>query len=153
MSIRGSDPDATLYCLANMIEAGEDPNYIFRRLLIAASEDIGLADPHAIVVVNSCYGAFEKVGYPEGLYFLSQASLFLATSPKSNSTKYIHNAIEILNSNKSSLVPEHLKYKSKTYKNPHNYSKNDLIQTYMPNNLIEHKIWHPNNIVWEHDKN
>jgi len=152
-SIRGSDPDATLYWLANMIEAGEDPNYIFRRLLISASEDIGLADPNAIVVVNSCYEAFEKVGYPEGYYFLSQASLFLAISSKSNSTKYIFKAIETVKSNKLSLVPEHLKYKSKTYKNPHNYINNDLVQTYMPNNLIDHKIWHPNNSGWECDKN
>jgi len=152
-SIRGSDPDATLYWLANMIEAGEDPNYIFRRLLISASEDIGLAEPNAIVVVNSCYGAFEKVGYPEGYYFLSQASLFLAMSPKSNSTKYIFNAIEKVKSNKLSLVPDHLKYKSKTYKNPHNYTKNDLTQTYMPNNLIDHKIWHPNKSDWKYDEN
>ena len=151
-SIRGSDPDATLYWLANMIEAGEDPNYIFRRLLISASEDIGLADPNAIVVVNSCYGAFEKVGYPEGYYFLSQASLFLAISPKSNSTKCIFNAFEAVKSNKLSLVPDHLKYNSKTYKNPHNYPKNDLIQKYMPNNLIEHKLWHANKSGWEHDK-
>ena len=151
-SIRGSDPDATLYWLANMIEAGEDPNYIFRRLLISASEDIGLADPNAIVVVNSCYGAFEKVGYPEGYYFLSQASLFLAISPKSNSTKYIFNAIETVKSNKISLVPDHLKYKSKTYKNPHNHKNNDLVQKYMPNNLIDHKIWHPSSSGWEFDK-
>ena len=151
-SIRGSDPDATLYWLANMIEAGEDPNYIFRRLLISASEDIGLADPNAIVVVNSCYGAFEKVGYPEGYYFLSQASLFLAISPKSNSTKCIFNAFEAVKSNKLSLVPDHLKYNSTTYKNPHNYPKNDLIQKYMPNNLIEHKLWHANKSGWEHDK-
>ena len=152
-SIRGSDPDASLYWLANMIEAGEDPNYIFRRLLISASEDIGLADPNAIVVVNSCYEAFDKVGYPEGYYFLSQASLFLAISPKSNSTKYIFNAIEIVKSNKLTLVPDHLKYKSKTYKNPHNYIKNDLVQKYMPNNLLDHKIWHPTKSGWEHDKN
>ena len=152
-SIRGSDPDATLYWLANMIEGGEDPDYIFRRLLISASEDIGLADPNAIVVVNSCYGAFEKVGYPEGYYFLSQASLFLAISPKSNSTKYIYNAIETVRSNKLSLVPDHLKYNSKTYKNPHNYSKNDFVQKYMPNNLINHKIWHPNECDWNYDRN
>ena len=151
-SIRGSDPDATLYWLANMIEGGEDPDFIFRRLLISASEDIGLADPNAIVVVNSCYGAFEKVGYPEGYYFLSQASLFLAISPKSNSTKYIFNAIETVKSNKISLVPDHLKYKSKTYKNPHNHKKNDLVQKYMPNNLIDHKIWHPSSSGWEYDK-
>jgi len=152
-SIRGSDPNATLYWLANMIEAGEDPDYIFRRLLILASEDIGLADPNAIVVVNSCYQAFEKVGFPEGHYFLSQASLFLAISPKSNSTKYIFNAIETVKSNKLSLVPDHLKYQSKSYKNPHNYTKNDLVQTYMPNNLIDHKIWHPNKSEWEYYKN
>ena len=152
-SIRGSDPDATLYWLANMIEAGEDPEYIFRRLLISASEDIGLADPNAIVIVNSCHQAFKKVGYPEGYYFLSQASLFLAISLKSNSTKYIFNAIETVKSNKVSLVPDHLKYKSKTYKNPHYYAKNDLVQNYMPNNLIDHKIWHPNRSGWEYDKN
>ncbi len=151
-SIRGSDPDATLYWLANMIEGGEDPDYIFRRLLISASEDIGLADPNAIVVVNSCYEAFDKVGYPEGYYFLSQASLFLAISPKSNSTKYIFNAIETVKSNRLSLVPDHLKYKSKTYINPHNHKKNDLVQKYMPNNLIGHKIWHPSNSGWEYDK-
>ena len=152
-SIRGSDPDATLYWLANMIEAGENPDYIFRRLLISASEDIGLADPNAIVVVNSCYGAFEKVGYPEGYYFLSQASLFLAISPKSNSTKCIFNAIEKVKLNKLSLVPDHLKYKSKTYKNPHDYLKNDLVQKYMPNNLIDHKLWHPGESGWEYNKN
>jgi len=152
-SIRGSDPDATLYWLANMIEAGEDPDYIFRRLLISACEDVGLADPNAIVVVNSCYAAFEKVGYPEGYYFLSQASLFLAISLKSNSTKYLFNAIETVKSNNLSLVPDHLKYKSKTYKNPHNHPKNDLVQKYMPNNLIDFKIWHSNNIGWESDKN
>ena len=152
-SIRGSDPDATLYWLANMIEAGEEPDYIFRRLLISACEDIGLADPNAIVVVNSCYEAFKRVGYPEGYYFLSQASLFLAISPKSNSTKYIFNAIETVKSNKLSLVPDHLKYKSKTYKNPHDYSKNDLVQKYMPNNLLDHKIWRPNKSGWENNRN
>ncbi len=151
-SIRGSDPDATLYWLANMIEAGEDPNYIFRRLLISASEDIGLADPNAIVVVNSCYLAFEKVGYPEGYYFLSQASLFLAISPKSDSTKYIFSAIETVKANKLPYVPDHLKYNSPIYKNPHNYSNNDLIQKYMPNNLIDHKIWQSNNSGWEKGK-
>ncbi len=151
-SIRGSDPDATLYWLANMIEAGEDPSYIFRRLYISASEDIGLADPHAIVVVNSCFAAFERVGYPEGYYFLSQAALFLAISPKSDSTKFIFTALETVKSNQLSLVPDHLKYNSKTYKNPHNFNRDELIQKYMPNNLIDHKIWHPNKSGWEHKK-
>ena len=148
-SIRGSDPDATLYWLANMIEAGEDPKYIFRRLFIAASEDVGLADPNAIVVVNACYEAFDKIGYPEGSYFLSHAALFLANSPKSDSTKYIFNAIETVKSNKISLVPDHLKSNSKTYKNPHHYLKNKLLQEYMPKNLINHKIWFSNNSGWE----
>jgi len=148
-SIRGSDPDATLYWLANMIEAGEDPKYIFRRLYISASEDIGLADPNAIVIVNACYEAFEKVGYPEGSYFLSQAALFLAISPKSDSTKCIFNAIEKVRSNKLSIVPDHLRYNSKTYKNPHQYSSNDLTQEYMPDNLINHKIWHSKKSGWE----
>ena len=132
-----------------MIEAGEDPKYIFRRLYISASEDVGLADPNAIVIINACYDAFEKVGYPEGSYFLSQAALFLAISPKSDSTKYIFNAIEKVRSNKLSVVPEHLKNNSKTYKNPHQYLSNDLIQEYMPNNLINHKIWHSKNSGWE----
>ncbi len=148
-SIRGSDPDATLYWLANMIEAGEDPKYIFRRLYISASEDIGLADPNAIVVVNACHEAFIKVGYPEGSYFLSHAALFLAISPKSDSTKYIFNAIEKVKSTQTSIVPDHLKYNAKTYKNPHNYLNNELIQEYMPPNLIKHKIWHSNKSGWE----
>tara|TARA_Y100000589_G_C27170983_1_gene636702 strand:+ start:329 stop:1594 length:1266 start_codon:yes stop_codon:yes gene_type:complete len=143
-SIRGSDPDATLYWLANMIEAGEDPDYIFRRLLISACEDIGLADPNAIVIINSCYAAFEKVGYPEGYYFLSHAALFLANSPKSDSTKFLFNALEMVRSNKLSLVPDHLKYKSKTYKNPHHYPESNFTQKYMPTNLIDQKIWNSN---------
>ena len=95
---------------------------------------------------------FCKVGYPEGYYFLSQAALFLAISPKSNSTKYIFDAIQTVKANRLSLVPEHLRYKSNTYKNPHNYKKNDLVQKYMPTNLINHKIWHPSKSGWEYDK-
>ena len=150
-SIRGSDPNATLYWLANMIEAGEDPKYIFRRLYISASEDIGLADPNAIVVVNACYEGFQKVGYPEGSYFLSHAALFLALSPKSDSTKCIFSAIEKVKSNTLSIVPEHLRCNSKYYKNPHNFLNNDLKQEYMPNNLIDQKIFYSKNIGWEHE--
>ena len=150
-SIRGSDPNATLYWLANMIEAGEDPKYIFRRLYISASEDIGLADPNAIVVVNACYEGFQKVGYPEGSYFLSHAALFLALSPKSDSTKCIFSAIEKVKSNTLSIVPEHLRCNSKYYKNPHNFLNNDLKQEYMPNNLIDQKIFYSKKIGWEHE--
>ncbi len=148
-SIRGSDPDATLFWLANMLEAGEDPNFIFRRLLISASEDIGIADPNAIVVVQSCCDAFDRVGFPEGLYFLTQASLYLAISPKSNSTKSIFRAIERIKSINAFDVPLHLKNNSNSYVNPHNYPSNWVAQEYLPKSLRGLKIWEPNNNGWE----
>jgi len=148
-SIRGSDPDATLFWLANMLEAGEDPNFIFRRLLISASEDIGIADPNAIVVVQSCCDAFDRVGFPEGLYFLTQASLYLAISPKSNSMKNIFKAIETIKSIDAYEVPSHLKNNSNSYVNPHNYPGNWVAQEYLPISLRGLKIWEPNNIGWE----
>lgn len=84
-SLRGSDPDAALYWLAKMVYAGEDPRFIFRRMLILASEDVGLADPNAVIAINACAEAFDRVGMPEGRYHLAQAALYLATAPKSNS--------------------------------------------------------------------
>ena len=151
-SIRGSDPDATLYWLANMVEAGEDPNFIFRRLLISASEDIGLADPNAIVVIQSCCDAFDRVGFPEGLFFLSQASLYLAISPKSNSTKSIFKALEKIKSINISLVPNHLKNNAMRYLNPHNYPDNWIEQEYLPTELKGLKFWQPNKYGWEKNK-
>ncbi|ABM71296.1 putative ATPase, AAA family [Prochlorococcus marinus str. MIT 9515] len=151
-SIRGSDPDATLYWLANMVEAGEDPNFIFRRLLISASEDIGLADPNAIVVVQSCCDAFDRVGLPEGLFFLSQASLYLAISPKSNSTKSIFKAVEAIKTTNVSLVPNHLKNNASNYLNPHNYHENLLSQEYLPTELKGIKFWQHKNSGWEKNK-
>ena len=151
-SIRGSDPDATLYWLANMVEAGEDPNFIFRRLLISASEDIGLADPNAIVVIQSCCDAFDRVGFPEGLFFLSQASLYLAISPKSNSTKSIFKALEKIKSINISLVPNHLKNNAIRYLNPHNYPDNSIDQEYLPTELKGSKFWQPNKYGWEKNK-
>ena len=151
-SIRGSDPDATLYWLANMVEAGEDPNFIFRRLLISASEDIGLADPNAIVVIQSCCDAFDRVGFPEGLFFLSQASLYLAISPKSNSTKSIFKALEKIKSINISLVPNHLKNNAIRYLNPHNYPDNSIDQEYLPTELKGLKFWQPNKYGWEKNK-
>ena len=148
-SIRGSDPDATLYWLANMLEAGEDPNFIFRRLLISASEDIGLANPNAIVLVNSCSDAFSKVGLPEGRLFITQASLYLALSPKSKSMKLIFKAIEVLETNNLLVVPDHLKSNSSTYKNPHDYQEGKIIQDYMPDNLKGYRIWKPGKNGWE----
>ncbi len=152
-SIRGSDPDAALYWLANMVEAGEDPNFIFRRLLISASEDIGLADPNAIVVVQSCCDAFDRVGFPEGLFFLSQASLYLAISPKSNSTKSIFKAVDVIKSKNISLVPNHLKNNATNYLNPHNYQGNWLKQEYLPIDLKGMKFWKPKDSGWEKNKN
>jgi len=151
-SIRGSDPDATLYWLANMVEAGEDPNFIFRRLLISACEDIGLAEPNAIVVVQSCCDAFDRVGFPEGLFFLSQASLYLAISPKSNSTKSIFKAVEAIKSTEIPLVPNHLKHNASNYLNPHNFQENWLQQEYLPTDLKGIKFWKPNDSGWEKNK-
>jgi len=151
-SIRGSDPDATLFWLANMVEAGEDPNFIFRRLLISASEDVGIADPNAIVIVQSCCDAFDRVGFPEGLYFLTQASLYLAISPKSNSTKNIFKAIETIKSINAYEVPSHLKNNSNSYKNPHNYPGNWVAQEYLPISVKGLKIWQPNKNGWEKKK-
>ena len=151
-SIRGSDPDATLFWLAHMIEAGEDPNFIFRRLLISASEDIGMADSNAILVVQSCCDAFDRVGFPEGLFFLSQASLYLAISPKSNTTKSIFKAIEKVKSINFYSVPDHLKNNANNYKNPHNYPGNWVEQEYLPAALKGLEIWKPNQYGWEKSK-
>ena len=148
-SIRGSDPDATLFWLANMISAGEDPKYIFRRLLISASEDVGLADPNAIVVVNSCKDAFERVGLPEGQYFLAQASLYLAISKKSNSIKAIFKFIKDLESQDLFTVPDHLRNNSRTYINPHDCSDKSKSQSYFPENFKKETTWKPNLLGWE----
>jgi putative ATPase len=111
-SLRGSDVDAALYWMAKMIHAGEDPRFIFRRLLILASEDIGMADPNALVVVNAAAEAFERVGMPEGNYFLSQACIHCATAPKSNSTGAIFRALHHMEEYGPGDVPTHLRDKS-----------------------------------------
>ncbi len=148
-SIRGSDPDATLFWLSTMISSGEDPKYIFRRLLIAASEDIGLADPNAIVIVNSCREAFEKVGFPEGKYFLAQASIYLAISKKSNSVKAISQFLNNIESIDSFSVPDHLCNNSKNYINPHSYPLEAKKQKYLPENFELNNIWQPSKNGWE----
>ncbi|MFT5197222.1 MAG: putative ATPase, partial [Candidatus Promineifilaceae bacterium] len=108
-SVRGSDPDATMYWLAKMVYAGEDTRFIFRRLAILASEDIGLADPNAVNVVNGCWGIFEKIGMPEGQFPLAEAALYLATAPKSNSALAFFDALKIVKDEASGDVPNHLK--------------------------------------------
>ncbi|MBN3947417.1 MAG: AAA family ATPase, partial [Nostoc sp. NMS7] len=108
-SLRGSDPDAALYWLAKMVYAGEDPRFIFRRMLILASEDVGLADPQAVVVTNACAEAFDRVGMPEGRYHLAQAVLYLATAPKSNSLMGFFDALAAVEIENVAEVPTHLK--------------------------------------------
>ncbi len=157
-SLRGSDPDAALYWLTAMLEGGEDPHFIFRRLLIFASEDVGLADPHALPVVNSAHEAFEKCGMPEGFYFLSHACLHLATAPKSNSTGAIFNVAREHREKGTGPVPEHLRDKtantkksryleienaSENYKYPHDYPDHWVEQQYLPDALKQKRWYRP----------
>ncbi|MCL2879741.1 MAG: AAA family ATPase, partial [Treponema sp.] len=107
-SVRGSDPDAALYWLAKMVRAGEDPDFIFRRMIILASEDVGLADPHALAVVISCAQAFDRIGFPEGNFPLAHACLYLATAPKSNTTLSFFDALKEVEA-EDAEVPNHLR--------------------------------------------
>jgi putative ATPase len=149
-SVRGSDPDAALYWLAKMVAAGEDPRFILRRLFILAGEDIGLADPNGVVVVNACAQAFEWVGLPEGQYHLALATLYLSTAPKSNSVGAYWAALEEIKERGAGPVPVYLRDKSEVfhgkvrdhykqtmgehegYKYPHAYPEGWVEQRYMP---------------------
>ncbi len=142
-SIRGSDPDAALYWLAKMIYSGEDPRFLFRRLLISASEDIGLADPNAVVIAQACAQAFERVGMPEGQYHLAQAVLYLSTAPKSNSCSAFYEALAMVEQEQTE-VPDHLKDASrdakdlghgKGYVYPHDSKNHWVAQQYLPDPL------------------
>jgi putative ATPase len=108
-SLRGSDPDAALYWLAKMVYAGEDPCFLFRRMLIFAGEDVGLADPNAIRTVTACAEAFDRVGLPEGRFHLAEAALYLATAPKSNSILAFFDALAVVEREQEGEVPRHLK--------------------------------------------
>lgn len=147
-SMRGSDPDATLYYLARMIQAGEDPKYIARRIMIHASEDVGMADPTAINVATSAALAVERVGLPEGQIILAQAALHVALAPKSNSVvNGIGKAMEYVSTHPISNIPIHLKdahYKSASklgrginYQYPHDYPKHWINQRYLPDDVNE----------------
>jgi putative ATPase len=144
-SIRGSDPDAALFWLAKMVYAGEDPRFIFRRMIILASEDVGLADPNAVSVVINCAKAYDYIGMPEGRYPLSQACLYLATAPKSNSTMAFFDALRAVEvEDKADDIPNHLRDASrdgegfghgKGYLYPHAYRDHWVKQQYLPDNL------------------
>jgi putative ATPase len=151
-SLRGSDPDAALYWLASMIYAGEDARFIFRRMLILASEDVGLADPQAVVVVNACAEAFDRVGLPEGRYHLAQATLYLATAPKSNSIMGFFDALSVVEKEKQAEVPTPLKDSSRDkqgfghgagYLYPHAYRDHWVAQQYLPASLQGQVFYQP----------
>ena len=157
-SIRGSDPDAALFWLARMIEAGENPRFILRRLLISAGEDIGLADPQAIVVVEACASAFERIGLPEGLYPLAQATLYLAATEKSNSSLGFFDAVKAVRQTNRQQVPAHLRDASRDgkafgdgvgYRYPHAYSQHWVAQQYLPSALQGEVFWQPGPLGWE----
>jgi putative ATPase len=157
-SLRGSDPDAALFWLARMVEAGENPRFIFRRMLIAAGEDIGLADPQAIVVVEACASAFDRVGLPEGLYHLTIASLYLAGTEKSNSSLGVFDALKVVRSANRQQVPPHLRDAHRDgdafgdgagYRYPHAYAEHWVAQQYLPSSLQGQVFWQPGPLGWE----
>lgn len=153
-SLRGSDPDAALYWLARMIYSGENPHYLFRRMLVMASEDIGLADSQAIVVVQSCAATFDRVGLPEGHYALAHAALYLANAPKSNSVLGFFDALKLVEQEQADDVPNHLKDATRDrntlghgagYRYPHAYRDHWVAQQYLPGNLQGQVFYQPSN--------
>jgi putative ATPase len=157
-SLRGSDPDAALYWLAKMVYAGEDPRFIFRRMLIFAGEDVGLADPNAIHVVTACAEAFDRVGLPEGRFHLAEAVLYLATAPKSNSTMAFFDALSLVEREREGEVPTHLKDASRDsegfghgqgYLYPHAYREHWIAQQYLPDALQGRAFYEPSDQGYE----
>lgn len=151
-SIRGSDPDAAIYWLARMVVGGEDPKFIARRLVISAAEDIGLANPNALLLANACFDSLQKIGWPEGRIVLAQTTIYLATSPKSNSAYLaIDKAIAKVNETGNLPVPLHLRNAptslmkelnyGKEYKYSHDYDNNFVKQEFQPNELKGSRYW------------
>lgn len=152
-SIRGSDPDAALYWMARMIEGGEDPQFIARRLVISAAEDIGLANPNALLLANAAFDAVMKIGWPEGRIPLAEAAVYLATSPKSNSAYMgINDALGLVRETGNLPVPLHLRNAptklmaqlgyADGYKYSHDYPNHFVQQQFMPDELQQTRIWH-----------
>lgn len=159
-SIRGSDPDGALYWLARMVEGGEDPAFIARRLVISASEDIGLANPNALLLANAAFDAVMKIGWPEGRIPLAEATVYLATSPKSNSAyEGINRALELVRETGNLPVPLHLRNAptklmkqlgyGKDYKYAHAYDGHFVHQQFLPDVVKDTRIWHPQNNAQE----
>lgn len=152
-SIRGSDPDAALYWLARMVAAGEDPKFIARRLVISASEDIGLANPNAMLVANACFETLQKIGWPEGRIPLAMATIYIATSQKSNSAYLaINQALELVEKTGNLPVPLHLRNAptklmdelgyGEGYKYAHDFPNHFVRQQFMPDALQGTQLWH-----------
>jgi len=153
-SIRGSDPDAAVYWLARMVAGGEDPKFIARRLVISAAEDIGLANPNALLLANACFDTLQKIGWPEGRIVLAEATIYLATSPKSNAAYLaIDSAIASAEQTGNLPVPLHLRNAptslmkeldyGKEYKYSHDYENHFVKQEYLPEELKNSRFWNP----------
>lgn len=174
-SIRGSDPDAALYWLARMVAAGEDPKFIARRLVISASEDIGLANPNAMLVANACFDTLQKIGWPEGRIPLAMATVYLATSQKSNSAYLaINHALQLVEQTGNLPVPLHLRNAptqlmdelgyGQGYQYAHDFPNHFVKQQFMPDALLGTQLWHAQGspqeqkmaewmkFLWENDK-
>lgn len=152
-SIRGSDPDAAIYWMARMIEGGEDPQFIARRLVISASEDIGLANPNALLLANAAFDTVMKIGWPEARIALAEACIYLACSPKSNSAyNAINSALQLVKSTGNQPVPLHIRNAPTKlmeqlgyhdgYKYPHDYPGNFVPQQYLPDAIVTERLWH-----------
>lgn len=153
-SIRGSDPDAAIYWLARMVAGGEDPKFIARRLVISAAEDIGLANPNALLLANACFDALQKIGWPEGRIILAETTVYLATSQKSNSAYLsIDKALALVGETGNLPVPLHLRNAptklmkeldyGKEYKYAHDYDNNFVQQDYLPKEIKNKQFWEP----------
>ncbi|MBQ4161438.1 MAG: replication-associated recombination protein A [Parabacteroides sp.] len=151
-SIRGSDPDGAIYWLARMVAGGEDPEFIARRLVISASEDIGLANPNALLLANACFEALKKIGWPEGRIILAETTVYLACSPKSNSAyKAINSALDFVNRTGNLSVPLHLRNAptqlmaelnyGKDYKYAHDYENHFVKQEFLPKEALAERFW------------
>ncbi|HBK29655.1 MAG TPA: AAA family ATPase, partial [Parabacteroides sp.] len=155
-SIRGSDPDGAIYWLARMVAGGEDPKFIARRLCISAAEDIGLANPNALLLANACFDTVQKIGWPEGRIPLAETTIYLACSPKSNSAyQAINNAIAYVEKIGNLPVPLHLRNAptklmaeldyGKDYKYAHDYENHFVKQEYLPKEVMSQHFWHGQN--------
>lgn len=165
-SVRGSDPDAAVYWLARMVAGGEDPEFIARRLVILAAEDIGLANPNALLLANATFESLKKIGWPEGRIILAECTVYLANSPKSNSAYMsIEAAMDIVAQTGNLPVPLHLRNAPtklmkdlgyhEGYKYVHDYKGNYVAQQYLPDQLVGYRFWNPcdnpqESKMWEH---